>query len=427
MKYATRSYRFKNIAITAILITLDWLNPVTAEAQVAAPAMATHLTQSPNTTTIQFMQNNYEAQMESDPLPLIQDSLPASDSPFDWEQLACIPDRIGYAGSFIGVAGGALLFAGGANFPDGGAPWNGDPKVWYDTIYALDALGGSWKVVGHLPRPLGYGVSLTWMDHLIMAGGSNAAGGYRDVFVLSYQGGEVKLDTLPDLPEAVTNACGALVGDKLYIAGGQQGPEAMSATHNFWMLDLKMASDQRAWKVLPSWPGKPRMLSVAGVVGDNFILCSGTALEDGKRDYLKDAYAYDPGSGWRRLQDLPWPVVAAPSPAYQKDSALYLFGGDDGRLATGPVNLKAHHPGFSSAILKYDIQKDSWTKVGAVLTQKKKDAVENPNGSIWAPVSTTLAVWQGRVILAGGEVRPSTRTPRVLMAIPLASAIPQKK
>ena len=40
-------------------------------------------------------------------------------------------------------------------------PMEGGRKVWYDTAYVLDRTNGPWRAVSKLPRPLGYGVSVT--------------------------------------------------------------------------------------------------------------------------------------------------------------------------------------------------------------------------------------------------------------------------
>ncbi|MCH5720072.1 hypothetical protein [Niabella hibiscisoli] len=42
----------------------------------------------------------------------------------------------------------------------------------------------------------------------------------------------------------------------------------------------------------------------------------------------------------------------------------------------------------------------------------------NPGASTWAPVTTPLIVWDGKIILPQGEARPGVRTNRVLVASP---------
>lgn len=336
-----------------------------------------------------------------------------------WTQLPLLPDQIGFAGSFVGVSNGALLVAGGANFGPEGTPWNGAEKIWYDHIFALEKPDGKWKVAGRLPHPLGYGVSISWEDGFICIGGNNASRHDTDAFILRYVADTIAIEHLPPLPSSNANACGALVGNTVYIAGGQKSADSKTA-EVFWALDLSATS--RKWQALPLWPGPSRMLAVAGAQKDSFYLFGGTELvadQQGnlQRKFLTDAYKYQPEQGWTKLANLPEPIVAAPSPAFtDKGSNLLIFGGDNGRYFKENDHLRANHPGFSDKIWAYDCLHNSWSQAGEITTNKKSDAVENPNASTWAPVTTPLTVWNGSIVLAGGEVRPGTRTPRVLTA-----------
>jgi N-acetylneuraminic acid mutarotase len=339
---------------------------------------------------------------------------------FKWEELPRIPDQFGFAGSFAGTSNNALIVAGGANFPDGGAPWTGSKKVWTDQIFVLEQPTGQWKQVGKLPQYLGYGVSVSYNNQLICIGGSNAAGHLATVYVISYINGKIKIENRPPLPQALANACGTVVGHTLYIAGGLLTPDAKTTASVFWSLDLSKPAQTAQWQKLETWPGPPRMLSVAGALNNAFYLFSGTNLEDkagtAHRQYLKDAYAYTPGKGWQKLADLPNAVVAAAGPALAVNGdELLVFGGDDGVLADDAANLKDRHPGFSELILSYHSHNNTWTDTGRIKTKKQADAATNPNGSLWAPVTTTSVLWNGNLIIPGGEVRPAVRTPRVLM------------
>ncbi len=320
-----------------------------------------------------------------------------------WNTLAPIPNPVGFAGSFAGVSNGALLVAGGANFPDGGAPWTGSVKAWHDDIYILEKPEGKWVLAGKLPYALGYGASVTWKNTLIILGGSSANGHHAEVWMLAYKAGKIEIKSLPALPYPIANTSAVLIGDVIYMAGGLKTPDAKVAEHNFWSMDL--AAPQKSWRILESWPGAPRMLSVNGALNGAFYLFSGTSLTDGNRTYLKDAYKYTSATGWKRIADLPKSVTAAPSPAYTTGPAkLLIFGGDDGELAPQASVLKEKHPGFSKQIYSYDPVTDQWMMAGEIPGK--------------APVTTTLTIWNGSIILPGGEIRPAVRTPNVLMAKP---------
>lgn len=330
----------------------------------------------------------------------------------NWQQWPGIPDQIGYAGAFVGVANQQLLAAGGANFPDGGAPWTGSKKVWTDQVFTLGGAEQEWKLLGHLPRPLGYGMSVNWKDKMILVGGSNEEGHSDQVYQLEIINGKLKLTNLQSLPHPIANTCGALVGDTLYVLGGIEKPDSKAAATVFWSLTL--SDTAKGWQSLPTWPGVARMLAVAGTDGESVFLLSGVALKDGKRQYLKDAYRYLPNKGWQRLADLPKSVAAAPSPALYHQNCLWVFGGDDGQMADKAGELKERHPGFSNLIYGYHPLTDTWQVQGKVMTQKKSDFVTQPNHSIVAPVTTGASLFKGFYVIPQGEVRPATRTNNVI-------------
>ncbi|MBZ4192457.1 galactose oxidase [Niabella beijingensis] len=327
-----------------------------------------------------------------------------------WGTLDKIPDTVGFAGSFAGVSNQALIVAGGANFPGKGAPWLGTKKVWYDDIFVLKDPAGKWERAGRLPQPLGYGVSISSKEGLIIIGGSNASGHFSDVYNLKYKQGSVTVASLPSLPVTLANSCGTLAGDCIYVLGGLVGPDDPETKRLFLCLDLKDL--KKGWIELPELPGPSRMLAVAAAVDQTFFVFSGTTLEQGKRNYLRDAYCYNKTDGWKRLEDMPAATVAAPSPAYSDRNGIYVFGGDDGSLAGS--DLRDRHPGFSRDILQFSLKTQQWEVIGKIPVAIRSDAVEAPNESRWAPVTTTLAVWNNALIIPGGEVRPGTRTPNVL-------------
>lgn len=317
----------------------------------------------------------------------------------EWTSLAPLPDLEGFAYPFAGVHRGALLVAGGANFP-GKKPWEGGTKVWYDTVFVLERPDGAWRVAGKLPAPLGYGVSISTPDGVLCLGGSDVQRHHAGAFLLRWEDGRVSTRSFPELPRPLANACGALLGSTVYVAGGIATPDATEALSTFWSIDLSSA--RPAWRELPSWPGPGRMLAVAAVADGAFFLVSGAALApdaQGKpvRTYLRDAYRFDPGRGWRRVADVPLPAVAAPTPAPPFGArGFVVLGGDDAsRLNVTPLSA---HPGFPGETWAYDPAADRWHNAGRMPA---------------APVTVPVVAWEGRHVIPSGEIRPGVRTPAV--------------
>jgi N-acetylneuraminate epimerase len=314
-----------------------------------------------------------------------------------WSQLPPLPDRLGVAGAFAGQSGGTLLVAGGANFPDK-MPWEGGQKVWHDSVYGLDKTNGAWQLAGKLPRPLGYGVSLTTQRGVLCIGGSDAERHHAEVFPLRYEQGKLTTESLPSLPLPLANGAGALVGELACVSGGSEKPGEQSALNRFFALDLQRTA--AGWREVEPCPGEARILAAAAAWQGSFYLVGGTALRPSngavKRNYLRDAWRFTPGKGWAQLPDLPRPCVAAPSPAPVTGSRLLLVGGDDGSL-TGFQPLD-QHPGFPRRILALDLAQGRWTEW---------------DGLPAARATLPAVQWNGIFVLPSGEMRPGVRSPEV--------------
>lgn len=314
----------------------------------------------------------------------------------EWQQLPSIPDRHGFAGSFAGVAGGALVVAGGANFPDR-LPWEGGAKRWHDRVFVLEPGAKAWSEAGPLPVALAYGVSVQLDEGVLLIGGGDLKGIYASVRLLR-RDPQLRFESWPDLPLPLAMCTGARVGRTVYVAGGIDRPDASGAQRVFLALDLDHPT--AGWKRLEPWPGPERILATAGALQGSFCLVSGARLvagADGKpvREWLRDAYAYIPGRGWRQLPDLPRVAVGAPAPAPEVGGALWVLGGDDGAQANA---IPSSHRGFCRDILAFDFVSNAWTKAGEIP---------------FALVTTPAAVWQGRVVVPGGERLPGIRSTQV--------------
>lgn len=339
-----------------------------------------------------------------------------------WTELPALPDPVGFAAPFAGVVDGALVVAGGTNFPHGSL-WAGGPKVWHDRIFVLAAPGGSWREAGRLPQPRAYGVSVSIPEGLLCIGGSGDRAATAEVWLLRRQGDAIAVEAWPALPAPLHYACGALVDRTVYVAGGLREFTGAPGTW-FYALDLDAPPGERRWRELPAWAGAPRQTAVAGALDGAFYLFAGLDLVPGPdgqlgRQYLRDAWRYTPAAGWKRLADLPVARQAAPSPAIVPGAAHLLFlGGDDGRLLKETPVLQDRHPGFPADIQGYHTITDTWTRTGTLPRDLGPDPVGNPNAGRWPPIVAPVVRWAGGWAVVGGEVRPGTRTPRVLFAQP---------
>jgi solute:Na+ symporter, SSS family len=324
-----------------------------------------------------------------------------------WSQLPPIPESLGYAAPFAGVAGGSLVVAGGANFPDG-APWDGGAKVWHDRVFALEQPNEAWREVGRLPRPLGYGVSITTPGGILCMGGSDADRHYADCFLLRLADGRAATDQLPGLPRPLANMAGARLGNTVFIIGGTSTPTATTAENT--LLAFHLDQPQRGWIELAPLPGPGRLLPVVGVRGDALFVFSGASLAPDAagnpvRNYLRDAWRHDARHGWRQLADLPRPAVAAPFPAPATGAShLFVIGGDDGALLD--FESRSRHPGFPRSVFGYDTVTDTWAEFGSL-----------PSG-MHSPVTVPVVEWRGRFVIPSGEIRPGVRTAQVLAVSP---------
>jgi len=321
----------------------------------------------------------------------------------EWSGLPSIPDVKGFAGPIAGITDGKLLVAGGANFPDR-PPWEGGAKHWYDSIFILDVPVGKWRTAGKLPHPLGYSVCVTTPHGIAVFGGSNESGHLADCFRLRLVDDSLQAEPLPPLPLAISNACGAVLRGRIYLAGGTSRPDSVTALQTFFSLDLN--EPKHGWQTEPTWPGAARMLATAATLDGEFYLVGGISLranDDGRprRTYLRDAFKLTPEVGWSKIADLPGPLAASPLPAPGfGPSAFLLLGGDDGNQLTTPPQA---HSGFRREVLMFNPRDNKWSELGVLPA---------------ALVTTTAVTWRKRIVVPGGEISPGVRSTKVLAGSP---------
>lgn len=314
----------------------------------------------------------------------------------EWRNLPDLPHALG--GQFVGVIDDHLVVAGGSYFIV--PPWDGGKKQWVDTIYTLGRNDRQWRLAGHLPSPLGYGVAISTPQGMLCIGGQTPSNNSKQTLRLRLEGDQVVLDRWADLPETASNMTGTLAGDTVYVAGGQSTPASTSALHTFWALPLAKAHEP--WRALPAWPGPPRIFPVTVASGSSVCVVSGSDLTGTLgpplgRKFLTDAYCYAPDSGWRKIPDLPHPTAGGLGAEAQ--GRLLVFGGNDGTLADHEYEVREKHPGFSKAVYSFDPRTEQWRIVGTIP---------------YSLVTTGMVRWGDEWVIAGGEDHPAHRSSRVI-------------
>lgn len=324
----------------------------------------------------------------------------------NWEKLPNLPDEEGYAGMYAGVAvdahtgAAALLAAGGANFPEKPL-WEGGPKRWTDRVFLLTPDARDWSEPVKLPKPMGYGATVSLPKGVMLIGGCNADGVFRDCLLISLNSGTLQIAPLAPLPVGLTGHAAVLLDGKVYVLGGSLSPGEQDAQSSLFIYDP--AAD--AWSEGKSLPARGRFLHQMAVVSGALYVLGGIGIKPGEngrmvRDMLTEAWLYTPQGGWDRVADLPRFCAAAPTPAPVSPAGkIYLLGGDDASVKG--VNSPQCHPGFHSVSLSYCPACNTWKE----------------EGPIPAPRAVLpCAVWNGRAVIFNGEQRPGKRSNEVWAA-----------
>ena len=336
--------------------------------------------------------------------------------------------KSGVSACYAGMLNGKLLLAGGCNFP--GIPaGKGGKKKYYRGIYVAEMNPVTvfvWNKVGELPVSAAYGVSVSCSDGIICIGGTDGQDALTSVYKIRWdeksekngknkKKGKVVIETLPALPYALDNMCGTLIGEQLFIAGGNRNGKP---SNSFLRLDLTNLSV--GWHELPEYPGDARTQAV----------CAGQRRGDDYRFYLWGGFAPSTEGKPATLStsgycyssvSRQWMPVATPKGS---DGEVGSLGGgaavalnDSLVLCTGGVNKDIFlaalrcpekdyllHPvewyKFNDRILVYNINLDIWQEVART--------------SLVARAGAALVGWDKTYYNINGELKPGVRTPEII-------------
>ena len=356
----------------------------------------------------------------------------------DWKTAAQVKNTdgslsIGFAGPINGISNDVLIVSGGANFPDK-MPWEGGKKSYSKTIHVLekckDTFTWNATVKSELVEPIAYCGSTSTNLGVVYVGGENENGLSNKAHLLKWNAAkkEVETKSLADFPIAVANISLIHIGNIVYAVGGD---EATKSSDLFVSLDLNEKNPQ--WKTLPNLPlalANAVVIAQKGKNGTNIYVVGGrTNTATGISDLHNTTFVFD-------VKKQTWNTAATISDGKNTtnfsagagvavgSNSILIVGGDDGvifhqietylsqiakaksdeekaELIAKKNKLVTNHPGFYNGILLYNTLTDEWSKIGEL--------------PFLPHVTTPAVLWDKKIILSNGEIKPGIRTPNVML------------
>ena len=327
---------------------------------------------------------------------------------------------LGVSACYAGQIGDYLVVAGGCNFPEAGKP-----KKYYAGVYAarMDRATLQWRLVGFLPEPAAYGATIASGDSLLFIGGNNTDHALTAVYSvrLNSAGTDATLNRLADLSATADNMAVALVGNDVFVVGGNQNgkPSADVLRYKLGANSVNQATNSTS-SVNLRIPGAPRVQPVAAAYNNKLYVWGGFYADGEQSKVHTDGYVYD-------VNTKEWGALSAPR---SKDGEeMTLSGGiawadGDHLYATGGVNRTIFLDAISG---RYEcVKKDDYLKqpidwykfsgnlyvfdavVGQWLTTTFANQALARAGAQAVP--TQLGVYY-----IGGELKPALRTPQIVI------------
>lgn len=325
---------------------------------------------------------------------------------FAWGKARRLPVNKGLSGVIAGMSHGALIVAGGSNL-NAPPPRGGKTKV-FDQIYVCtnplaDSL--TWMEAGRLPHPLADAAVIPYDNGLLCLGGTDGVSPHPEVIGLSWDPGTktvVVKQNYPDLPVAVSGAAAAILGDRVYVSGGQTyGGKSLD---NFWCLMLRPENRSMApsvsWDTLPRLPGGGRYGAALVIQYDGVDNC--LFLVGGRSDtaYRRDVYKYPlrpkGESRWEKLEAMPRSAFLAKGTAFGQGHVL-IWGGYVGPDAKTTLGADSKYR-VARDVLAYHAITNTWVSIGEI-----------PMGAAGAAVVQQ----ENKVFLIGGELSSGVRTSHI--------------
>jgi N-acetylneuraminic acid mutarotase len=329
-----------------------------------------------------------------------------------WTELAPLPDPVGYGGMFCGALRGKLVAGGGSQFHDRPI-WLAGEKAFSDRIFTLASASAQWEESSQrLPFKVGHFASAATGDAIYLIGGVNATGCLANAVRITADEDGLVFSELPSLPRPLAYAAAAIAGDRLYVVGGLGAVGSKQASQETWSLDLSPQREPISWRREPDLPGPGVHVACAAAQQDKVYLIGGIGFDQQGTPVPSSAvYSLAVGAQkWEILSSLPAPRVGPVSPCPVVDGQVCVIGG----YAEVFPGLPREHPGFCKETFIYDLKQKSW-RAGQPLPVTpvlNRDAPGDPGPK--PMIAAPCCFWDSSIVIVGGEVRSSVRTPAVL-------------
>ena len=334
---------------------------------------------------------------------------------------------LGVSACYAGQIGDYLVVAGGCNFPE-----DGKPKKYYAGVYAarMDRATLQWRLVGFLPEAAAYGATIASGDSLLFIGGNNNEHALAAVYSvrLNSAGTDVSINRLADLPATADNMAVALVGNDVFVVGGNQNGKPSNAVLRYKLgansvnqgsnsvnqgANSTSSADLRI-------PGAPRVQPVAAAYNDKLYVWGGFYADGEQSKVHTDGYVYD-------VNAKEWGALSAPRSADGEEMTLsggIAWADGDHLYATGGVNRTIFLDAISGryeCVKKDDYLKQpiDWYKFSgnlyvfdAVAGQWLTTTFANQT---LARAGAQAVPTQLGVYYIGGELKPALRTPQIVI------------
>lgn len=340
---------------------------------------------------------------------------------------------LGFAGAVNGISNEVLIVTGGANFPNK-MPWEGGKKHYSKEIHVLqkykDTYSWNKNINDTLPEPIAYCGATSTDLGVVYVGGENENGLSNKAFILKWNASknEVERKSLANFPVAITNIGLTNIGNIVYAIGGD---EVTKSSDLFLSLDLNSVNPQ--WKTLPKLP-VALANSVVVVQKDKeethiYVIGGRTKTLTGISDLHNTTFAFNiKNQIWESRANISdgenTTNFSAGAGIAVGNHYIIILGGDNGeifhkietylsqmaqtnsaeekaQLAAEKNLLNTNHNGFYKGILLYNTLTNSWSKMGDL--------------PFFAPVTTTAILWNNKIVLSNGEIKPGIRTPNVML------------